>query len=204
MKISISNLFVYPCLTLMILSCGKIEEKKKEISNSIAEKAMEKVLGTEYDSFETENAGETKVILDFKADNQDLQDFFKRDFTGMVTIVEESLSINCGDETSGGLLLILSNESKQKLNKPIGTNQEGVEATFTVVPSLDPNVGIYGWMGENVDVEVVSLNDEKTIAKVKGLFTSTGSEEKIPFEGTITIEKPIFQVFGGKKENYTY
>lgn len=191
-------------LSLALLSCGKIEEKKKQITASIAEKAVEKITGSEIDTFEFENIDKNKVSFDFQIQDDEIQNFFTKDFTGLVTIVDNSVAISCTSETQGGVIVSFHNDGNAKLGRPISTQQDGIKCSLTVVPSLDYSEGIFGWVGDDMEAEIVSLNDDQVVVKLKGELAQSRNEEKLPIEGNLTIKHPIFQVLGGKKTDYAY
>lgn len=53
------NLTIITAIGMLIFSCNKIEEKKKEASTSLIENALEVATGNEYDAADVSNVDKT-------------------------------------------------------------------------------------------------------------------------------------------------
>ncbi len=85
-------------------------------------------------------------------------------------------------------------------------NTGGVSMSFSMM-SIENN-GINTLISHEAEAEIIQFTEKKTIIKVKGKIgypaDATSPEKPKDYEGTITLNYPVFQALGSSKEDFTY
>lgn len=203
------NLTIITAIGMLIFSCSKIEEKQKEASTSLIENALETATGNEIDVLDVDNIEKNSATVDIKMEGENLNKKFENGF-GSITASKETIAItiNAGEEGQDNILLGFTGKDLTQ-NHPIKAkvnNSEGVSMSFSTMRFNDN--GMNTMISHEAEAEIVQLSAEKTIIKIKGKIGNPAdaeNPEKLKsFEGTITLNYPVFQALGSSKEDFTY
>lgn len=203
MKTRIIKLTLILPLLVAFTSCKKASEKA---STTVFEKAYESATGQKVDAIEIGNMEKNKVAIDLKFGNPGLDGRLKGDeVIGMITAMEDAVSVSISFDGGEAGIMMGFNGADLKNKRPLKGSAEGdVKFTSGILFMGGEVDGMESWSSEDAEGELLSLSDKKAVLKTKGTFIKTGSEEKIPFDGTITIDYPVFQVIGGQKSDFEY
>lgn len=203
------KLVMLSAIGMVIFSCNKLEEKKKEASASLIENALETATGNEIDVLDVDNIEKNSATVDIKMDGENLMKQFENGF-GSITATKETIAItiNAGENGKDNILMGFTGKDLTQ-NHPIKAkvnNTDGVSMSFSTM-RLDNN-GMNTMISHEAEAEIVQLSAEKTIIKIKGKIgypADAESTEKLKsFEGTITLNYPVFQALASSKDDFTY
>lgn len=203
------KLTIIAAIGMLIFSCNKIEEKKKEASASLIENALEAATGNEIDVLDVDNIEKNSATVDIKMDGENLNKKFENGF-GSITASKETIAITINAVENGDDNILIGFTGKDLTqNHPIKAkvnNSEGVSMSFSTM-RFDDN-GMNTMISHDAEAEIVQFSTEKTIIKLKGKIgdpADAESPEKLKFfEGMITLNYPVFQALGSSKKNFTY
>ncbi|MDD3772275.1 MAG: hypothetical protein PHC38_06430 [Weeksellaceae bacterium] len=203
MKTQIIKLTLILSLLFALTNCKKISEK---VSTTVFEKAYESSTGQKIDAIEIGNMEKNKVTIDLKFGSPELDGRLNGDeIIGMVTAMEDAISVSVSVDGGEVGMLMSFNGDELKNKKPIKGSPEGDINFSAAILFMGRDVeGMESWSSDDAVGELLTLNDKKAVLKAKGTFTKIGGEEKVPFDGTITIDYPVFQAIGGKKSDFEY
>lgn len=196
---SVFMLFVLASLT----SCKNATEK---VAASVFEKAMESATGEKIETFDIGNAAKTKATVDLNFGDQRLNNFFKDDdVVGMATAMEDALSITVSIGGGEKSLSLNFNGDDLKNKKPLKGSADGdVKFSLAVLLMGEEFGGMEAWTSEDAVGELVTVSDKKLVVKANGTLIKPNGDGGIPFDGTVTIDYPIFQAMGVSKSDFEY
>ena len=203
------KLTIITAIGIFIFSCNKLEEKKKEASTSLIENALEAATGNEYDAVDVNNIDKNSSNVDVEIDELNIRNDFENGF-GSITASKETIAITiAGGENGQDNLLIGFTGKDLTSERPIkGKMVKGENAGFTFSMMKVVDNGMEALISMEAEGEIISMSQEKTVIKIKGSL-STALDAESPekwknYEGTITMNYPIFQAIGSSKEDFIY
>lgn len=194
---------------MILFSCNKLEDKKKEVSTSLIEKTLEATTGNEYDALDVNTIDKNNSVVEVEIDGKNISKDFENGF-GSITASKETIAITiAGGENDQDNILLGFTGKDLTTERPIkGKMVKGENAgfTFSMMKVVDNNMEAL--ISMEAEGEIISMNTEKTVIQVKGSLSSTmdaeNPEKWKKYEGTITLNYPVFQAIGSSKEYFIY
>lgn len=158
---------------------------------------------------DAEDIGKNKPEVNIVLDGEDIGKRFKDGF-GSVTASKETVAITVagGENGQDNILIGFTGKDLTTLRPIAGKMVKGENDgfTFSITRITDNSMEVQ--LSFEAEGEIVSWQKEKIVIKVKGK-TGNSSDAENPdkwkaYEGTITLNYPVFQVLGGKKEAFLY
>lgn len=203
------KLTIILAIAMIIFSCNKLEEKKKEASTSLIENAVEAATGNEYDALDVNTIDKNNSVVDVEIDGKNILKDFENGF-GNITASKETIAITIAGGENGQDNILLGFTGKDlTMEKPIkGKMVKGENAGFTFSTMKVVDNGMEALISMEAEGEIISMNTEKTVIQIKGSLSSTldaeNPEKWKKYEGTITLNYPVFQALGASKEDFIY
>lgn len=200
------TLLTIPCFLLLLAGC---QEAKNKAATSVFEKSVEAVSGKKIDMADVDNIENNHAIVDVVLASENLQPLFKKSF-GSITASKETISITIASGETGQDNILLGFTGKDlTTSRPISgkkKSEDGNEFTFSMMKVTEQ--GAETLISFDAEGEIISIRKNKIIIKVKGNLSSTldanNPEKWKKYEGTITLNYPVFQAIGSSKEEFIY
>ncbi len=192
-----------------LISCGKTDEMKHKASGSIVESVLESATGIDADTENIQNSENNKAEIEFTDDGINLNQRFQNGF-GTITATSETIAITVtGGENGQDNLLIGFTGKDLTQNHPLKAktnNPDGNSMSFSAVDYS--NNGMDMMITYEAEGEIIHFKPEKTVINMKGKMGYAADAEKPEkwkqFEGTVTLNYPVFQAIGNSKDDFTY
>lgn len=188
-----------------IAGCGGIEEKKA----SALETVLKKTTGIDTDMDNLNNSEKNKADIDIKDDGLNLNQRFRNGFA-TITAAKEVIALTITNEEGGqdniligftGTDLTQMRPIKGKMNTS-GANSMSFSTANYKNNEADMMTAF------DVEGEILSLKPEKTVIRLKGNIgysqDAQHPEKWKAFEGTVTLNYPVFQALGSAREDFVY
>jgi len=194
------------CFLLLLAGC---QEAKKKATTSILEKSIEAVSGKKMDVADLDNIEKNNAVVDVTIDDENLQDHFKKGF-GNITASKETIAITIagGENGQDNILLGFTGKDLTAEKNIKGKMVKGENAGFTFSIMKVTDNGMDAQLSFEAEGEIISLQKNKVVIKVKGKTGSSADAEKPEnwksYEGTITLNYPVFQALDSSKEDFVY
>ena len=194
---------------MVIFSCNKLEEKKNEASTSLIENVLEAATGNEIDALDVDNIEKNSSVVEVEIDGVNIQKDFENGF-GSITASKETIAITIAGGENGQDNILLGFTGKDLTSeKPIkGKMVKGENAGFTFSMMKVVGNNMEALISMEAEGEIISMNAEKTVIRIKGSLSTTldaeNPENWKKYEGTITLNYPVFQALGSSKDDFTY
>lgn len=200
------NILTLSCVLLMLSGCS---DAKKEASSSMAEKAIEAISGNKIDAADAKHIEDNNAVVDITLGGENLQNHFRKGF-GSITASKETMAITIARGENGQDNILIGFTGKDlTAERPIKGKMVKGEMdgfTFSIMKATESGMDVQ--LSFEAEGEIVSLQKDKIVIKVKG---KTGSqldaenpEKWKDYEGTITLNYPVFQALGSPKEDFIY
>lgn len=194
------------CASLILSGCGDTSNKA---GTSLVEKTIEAATGKKVDALDVNHIEDNNAIVDITIGDENLQDHFKKGF-GNITASKETIAITiAGGENGQDNILIGFTGKDLTTERPIKGKMvkgENDGFTFSITRVTDNAMDVQ--LSFEAEGEIVSLQKDKIVIKIKGKTGSSmdpeNPEKWKPYEGTITLNYPVFQALGSKKEDFVY
>ena len=202
------NSLICSCI-LLVLSCNKLEEKKKELHTSIVETAIETASGQEFDALDVNDIEKNRSDVDVQIGDENLQNRFENGF-GSITASKETIAITIagGENGQDNILIGFTGKDLTSMRPIAGKMVVGENDGFTFSKTISKDNAMEVQMSYEAEGEITQLKNDKVIIKVKGKIGSPMDAEKPQnwkdYEGTITLNYPVFQALGNSKEDFIY
>ena len=194
---------------LVLIGCSKLKESKNEAATSLIEKAAEAISGQKMDALDVNHLEDNHAVVDITVGDENLQDHFKKGF-GNITATKETIAIAIAGGENGQDNILIGFQGKDlTAERPIkGKMIKGENAGFTFSMTKVTDSGMDVQLSFEAEGEIISLQKDKVVIKVKGKTGSSMDAESPdkwkPYEGTIILNYPVFQAVGSSKEDFTY
>lgn len=204
-----NKLIILSAFFCIAVSCNKIEEKKNELKTSMAEKVIEAASGKEIDALDVNNIEKNSSVVEVEIDGKNISKDFENGF-GNITASKETIAITVTGGENGQDNILLGFTGKDlTTERPIkGKMVKGENAGFTFSTMRLVESGMEALISMEAEGEIISMNEEKTVIRLKGKLSNTldaeNPEKWKSYEGTITLNYPIFQALGSSKEDFIY
>jgi len=194
------------CASLILSGCGDTSNKA---GTSLVEKTIEAATGKKVDALDVNHIEDNNAIVDITIGDENLQDHFKKGF-GNITASKETIAITiAGGENGQDNILIGFTGKDLTTERPIKGKMvkgENDGFTFSITRVTDNAMDVQ--LSFEAEGEIVSLQKDKIVIKIKGKTGSSmdaeNPEKWKPYEGTITLNYPVFQALGSEKEDFLY
>lgn len=200
------TLLTIPCCLLLLAAC---KDAKNKAATSVLEKSIEAVSGKKIDMADVDNIEKNKSEVDLVLDGKNISDNFKNGF-GSITASKETIAItiNGGENGQGNILLGFTGKDLTTERPIKGKISKGENSGFTFSMMKVNDNGAETFVSFEAEGEIIAISEAKTVIRVKGSLSSTldaDSPEKWKhYEGTITLNYPVFQAIGNTKEEFMY
>lgn len=190
---------------LGIAGCNTIEEKKSAALESV----LQKTAGIDTDMDNLKNSGKNKADMNITDDGLNLNERFKNGF-GTVTATKESIALTITNEEGGqdNILIGFTGTDLTQMRPIKGKMNTGGENSMSFSTANYKNNEADMMMAFDVEGAILSLKPEKTVIRLKGNIGYTQDaqhpEKWKAFEGTVTLNYPVFQALGNAKEDFFY
>lgn len=189
--------------------CSEVKEKKNEAATSLIEKTIEATTGKKVDVLDVNHIEDNNAVVDVTIGGENLQDHFKKGF-GNITASKETIAITIAGGENGQDNILIGFQGKDlTAQRPIKGRMikgENDSFTFSITKVTDNSMDVQ--LSFEAEGEIVSLQKDKVVIKVKGKTGSQLDAENPDkwkdYEGTITLNYPVFQAMGSSKEDFTY
>lgn len=194
------------CASLILSGCGDTSNKA---GTSLVEKTIEAATGKKVDALDVNHIEDNNAIVDITIGDENLQDHFKKGF-GNITASKETIAITiAGGENGQDNILIGFTGKDLTTERPIkGKMVKGENDGFTFSITRVTENAMEVQLSFEAEGEIVSLQKDKIVIKIKGKTGSSmdaeNPEKWKPYEGTITLNYPVFQALGSEKEDFLY
>lgn len=194
---------------LVLVGCSEVKEKKNEAATSLMQKTIEAATGKKVDALNVNHIEDNNAVVAITIGDENLQDHFKKGF-GNITASKETIAITIsgGENGQDNILMGFTGEdlTAERPIKGRMVKGENDGFTFSITRVTDNAMDVQ--LSFEAEGEIVSLQKDKIVIKVKGK-TGSSSDAENPdkwksYEGIITLNHPIFQVFGSSKEGFIY
>lgn len=190
---------------LSLFGCGRVEEKK----NSLVESVIKQATGIDADIDNILESTENRARVELKDSGLDLNQRFKNGFA-TITVSKETIAITISADNSGqdNILIGFTGKDLTRLRPIKGELAKSGEnsMSFSTMNYRDNNMEMM--TSFNMSGEIVSLNLEKTVIEINGNIgypSDAESRDKWKhIEGTIELNRPVFQSLGSAKEDFMY
>lgn len=200
------TILTIPCSLLLLTGC---QEMKNKAGSSLVEKTIEAATGKKVGTLDVNHIEDNNAIVDITIGDENLQDHFKKGF-GSITASKETIAITIAGGENGQDNILMGFTGKDlNAERPIkGKMVKGENDGFTFSITRVTNNAMDVQLSFEAEGEIVSLQKDKIVIKVKGKTGSSSDAENPdkwkPYEGTITLNYPVFQALGSSKEDFIY
>lgn len=188
-----------------IAGCNATEEN----NTSTLETILKKTTGIDTDIDNLNNSEKNKADVDITDDGLNLNQRFEKGF-GTITATKESIALTITNEESGqdNILIGFTGADLTQMRPIKGRLNNSGDDFMSFSTANYKNNAADMMISFDVEGEIVSLQPEKTIVRLKGSM-GYGADAQSPekwkrFEGTITLNYPVFQAIGSAKEDFVY
>lgn len=194
------------CASIILSGCGDTSNK---VSTSLVEKTIEAATGKKVDALDVNHIEDNNAVVDVTIGDENLQDHFKKGF-GNITASKETIAITIAGGENGQDNILMGFTGKDlTAERPIKGKMvkgENDGFTFSITRVTDNAMDVQ--LSFEAEGEIVSLQKDKIVIKVKGK-TGSSSDAENPekwktYEGTITLNYPVFQALESSKEDFIY
>ncbi len=199
-------LLTLSCASLILAGCGDTSNKA---STSLVEKTIEAATGKKVDALDVNHIEDNNSVVDVTIGDENLQDHFKKGF-GNITASKETIAITIAGGENGQDNILMGFTGKDlTAEHPIkGKMVKGENDGFTFSITRVTENAMDVQLSFEAEGEIVSLQKDKIVIKAKGK-TGSSSDAENPdkwktYEGTITLNYPVFQALGSSKEDFIY
>lgn len=199
-------LLTIPCFLLLLVGC---KDAKNKATTSILEKSIEAVSGKKVDMADVDNIENNKSEVNVVLDGENINKNFENAF-GSITASKETIAITIvGGENGQDNILLGFTGKDLTAQRPIkGKMMKGENDGFTFSITKVTDNAMDMQLSFEAEGEIVSLQKDKVVIKVKGK-TGSSSDAENPdnwksYEGTITLNYPVFQALDSSKEDFMY
>ncbi|TJZ61492.1 hypothetical protein FAZ15_09890 [Sphingobacterium olei] len=199
-------LLTIPCFLLLVFGCN---DAKNRFTTSIVEKSIEAISGQKIDIADANDIEKNEAEVNITLHGENLKNYFKKGF-GSVTASKETIAITIAGGENGQDNILIGFTGKERIashpikGKMVMGHNDGF--TFSITKATDNGIDMQ--LSFEAEGEIVSMQKDKVIIKVKGK-TGSSSDAESPekwksYEGTITLNYPVFQALGSSKEKFIY
>lgn len=195
-----------PGFLLLLAGC---QEAQNKVGTSLVEKSIEAATGKKIDMADVSNLEDNNAVVDVTVGDENLKDHFKKGF-GSITASKETIAITiAGGENGQDNILIGFTGKDLSAERPIkGKMATGENDGFTFSMMKATDGGMDTQLSFEAEGEILSLQKDKIVIKIKGKTGSSmdaeNSDKWKSYEGTITLNYPVFQAIASSKEDFTY
>lgn len=192
-------------IVFCIAGCNSNEGKK----TSALETVLEKATGIDTDMDNLNNSEKNKADMDIKDDGLNLNERFRNGFA-TITAAKKVISLTIANEEGGQdhILIGFTGTDLTQMRPIKGRMNTSGENSMSFSTANYKNNEADMMMAFDVEGEILSLKPEKTIVRLKGNIGYTedaqNPEKWKAFEGTVTLNYPVFQALGMAKEDFIY
>lgn len=197
---------ILSCISLILAGCGDTSNKA---GISLVEKTIEAATGNKVDALDVNHIEDNNAVVDVTIGDENLQDHFKRGF-GSITAYKETIAITIagGENGQDNILIGFTGKDLTALRPIAGKMVKGENDGFAFSITRVTDNAMDVQLSFEAEGEIVSLQKDKIVIKVKGKTGSSADVENPekwkPYEGTITLNYPVFQALGSEKEDFIY
>lgn len=192
--------------TLILTGCGDTGNKA---GTSLIEKTIEATTGKKVDALDVDHIEDNNAVVDVTIGDENLQDHFKKGF-GSITASKETIAITIagGENGQDNILMGFTGKDLTALRPIAGKMVKGENDgfTFSITKVADNAMDVQ--LSFEAEGKIVSLQKDKVVINVKGKTGSSmdaeNPEKWKSYEGTITLNYPVFQAMGSSKEDFIY
>lgn len=205
-KVMKKLMLTIPCFLLLSAGC---QEAKNSVSTSLAEKSIEAATGKKIDMADADHIEDNNAVVDIIIGDENQKKHFKKGF-GSITASKETIAITISGGENGQDNMLLGFTGKDlTADRPIkGKMIKGENAGFTFSIMKVTNNGMDAQLSFEAEGEIISLQKDKIVIKVKGKIGGSIDAENPDkwksYAGTITLNYPVFQALGSTKEDFLY
>jgi hypothetical protein len=188
-----------------IAGCGGIEEKKA----SALETVLKKTTGIDTDMDNLNNSEKNKADIDVKDDGLNLNQRFRNGFA-TITAAKEVIALTITNEEGGqdNILIGFTGTDLTQMRPIKGKMNTSGAISMSFSTANYKNNGADMMTAFDVEGEILSLKPEKTVIRLKGNIgysqDAQHPEKWKAFEGTVTLNYPVFQALGSAREDFVY
>lgn len=199
-------LLTIPTLLLLLVGC---KDASNKAATSALEKSIEAVSGKKIDMADVDNVEKNKSEVNLVLDGESIDKNFENAF-GSITASKETIAITITGGENGQDNILIGFTGKDLIGeRPIkGKMVKGENDGFTFSIMKVADNGMDAQLSYEAEGEIVSLQKDKIVIRVKGKIGSSLDSEKPenwkPFEGTVTLNYPVFQALDSSKEDFLY
>ncbi|WP_313029295.1 hypothetical protein [Soonwooa sp.] len=192
--------------SLILSGCGDTGNKA---GTSLVEKTIEAATGNKVDALDVNHIEDNNAVVDVTIGDENLQDHFKKGF-GSITASKETIAITIAQVDNGqdNILIGFTGKDLTALRPIAGKMVKGENDGFTFSITRVTDNAMDVQLSFEAEGEIVSLQKDKIVIKVKGKTGSSADAENPEkwksYEGTITMNYPVFQALGSEKEDFIY
>lgn len=199
-------------LLSLVSSCNMVNDAKEKVAKGATETLIEKATGHKVDAADVSNVDKNKVIVQLTLDGESLQRNFEGGM-GTITATPGTIAITASKETDGKHESILIGFTATELGgiKPLKGSVAGgsdMDAKFQFSISSISENEMYTMIAQEGTAVVESLNDSKVFiridAKIAAPQDSEHPEKWKTVKGSLTIDYPLFNAMGMKKNEIAY
>lgn len=196
---------IWIVIVFCIAGCNSNEGKK----TSAFETVLEKATGVDTDMDNINNSEKNKADIDIADDGLNLNERFKNGFA-TITAAKEVISLTITDKENGqdNILIGFTGTDLTKMRPIKGRMNTSGENSMSFSTANYKNNEADMMMAFDVEGEIISLRPEKTVIRLKGNIGYTQDaqhpEKWKAFEGTVTLNYPVFQALGSAREDFVY
>jgi len=197
-------------LSLALLLITGCNDPSNKASTSIAEKTIEAISGNKIDAVDITKVEKNNSIIDVAIGDENLKNHFKNSF-GSITASKETIAITIAQVDGGqdNIVMGFTGKDLTALSPITGKITKGENDGFTFsIMKVTQNSGMEVLISFEAEGEITTLQKDKVVIKVKGKIGSSSDAENPDkwqaYEGTITLNYPVFQALGSKKEDFLY
>lgn len=196
---------IWIVIVFCIAGCNSGEGNK----TSALETVLEKTTGIDTDMENLNNSEKNKADIDIKDNGLNLNERFKNGFA-TITATKKVISLTITNKEGGqdNLLIGFTGTDLTQMRPIKGKMNTSGENSMSFSTANYKNNEADMMMAFDVEGEIISLKPEKTVIRLKGNIGYTADAQnpekwKI-FEGTLTLNYPVFQSLGNAKEDFVY
>lgn len=188
-----------------IAGCGSNKEK----NSSALETVLINATGIDTDMDNLKNSGKNKADIDIKDNGLNLNERFRNGFA-TITAAKEVIALTITNEEGGqdNILIGFTGTDLTQIRPIKGKMNSNGDNSMSFSTANYKNNEADMMMAFDVEGEIASLKADKTVIRLKGNMgyaSDAQSPEKWKaFEGTITLNYPVFQALGIAKEDFVY
>lgn len=192
-------------IVFCVAGCNSNEERK----TSALETVLKKTTGIDTDLNNLNNSEKNKAEIDIADDGLNLKERFKNGFA-TITAAKEVISLTITNEENGQdhILIGFTGTDLTQMRPIKGRMNTNGENSMSFSTANYKNNEADMMMAFDVEGEIISLKPEKTVIRLKGNIGYTADiqhpEKWKAFEGTLTLNYPVFQALGKDRKDFVY